>query len=774
MAVTPAAHTLARIRLDAPLGADAWGEVWRGMRGGVPVAVKVLRGDADTRARMLLEDEIRVMARLDHPGIVPLLDHGLVPDDAPEPFAAGSPYLVMPLADGSLDRQGPCTDLAGWMAVVEPLLAALAHLHARGLVHRDVKPANVLVYLRPERYLLADLGIAWHEAAGLRERAGTPRYMSPEQTEGRWRELGPWTDLYALGRLGTELLSGDPDVESASFEVPDHLWRWLAHLTRPDPRARYPDVAEARRALGASSPRGNRVPVSSGVSGTAASGASTPAEGTWRPTACPPSGEDALPAPVGRLMLREPPFAGREHLRARLWEAVTPVAGARLLVVHGESGLGASRLARWLCESVAEAGTAPVWRFEFPQAGLRTGVLRRFRAAGLVGAELRSHLAAVGAPTQDALVELIEDESLPPAARAHRVLAALSEARTPPVVWLDDVDGNEEARALVSLWRERGEPPALFLATARTPPTEAPWSDGEVHALEPLADTEIAEMLERWLAVSPHLAAEIAARSTGSPLVAEQLAEDLARRGALIRSEAGWVHTPGATISLPATAQALWSFRVAALGLSREDRAVLDAAAVLGERVDLDHWRAVAERDPMDVRRALLDAGLARVDGPAIRFVHGQLRETLLRGADVATLHARAGAVLAAAGADPGDVGRHLAAAGQPLDAVQPLLDGSRLARDRYWMTRSGELAELAIVCAERAALGEDDPRRAGAWVLSAQSRSSSGQFGESVRMFEEAWRLALRSGAWTFAGAAAFGLADAANQAGETADAER
>jgi serine/threonine protein kinase len=143
---------------------------------GVPVAVKVprVRLPADPRLLKLLDTEVRAMARLDHPGVAWVYDHGRVGPGSELP--EGTPYLVLEhCGGGTLDDRRPTS----WDAVrdlAERLLDALAHAHARGIVHRDVKPSNVLfsgpsdVRAGPK---LADFGIA--AAIGERSRrAGTP------------------------------------------------------------------------------------------------------------------------------------------------------------------------------------------------------------------------------------------------------------------------------------------------------------------------------------------------------------------------------------------------------------------------------------------------------------------------------------------------------------------------------------------------------------------------------------------------------------------------
>lgn len=164
-------------------------------------------GDADARAQFAerFVREARAAARLNHPGIVTI--HSTATYD-------GRPIIVMELVDGPtlrqvLDVRRTTTQEA--YAVVEGLLEAAAYAHARGVVHRDLKPDNV--FITPDGTVkLADFGVARMEedATLTRDGAiiGTPAYMSPEQVLGR--DVGAAADVFALGSMAWELLCGAP------------------------------------------------------------------------------------------------------------------------------------------------------------------------------------------------------------------------------------------------------------------------------------------------------------------------------------------------------------------------------------------------------------------------------------------------------------------------------------------------------------------------------------------------------------------------------------
>jgi serine/threonine protein kinase/tetratricopeptide (TPR) repeat protein len=275
-----------------PLGRGAMGTVWRGRHAEDPasaVAIKVLAGEvaADPAFRDAFAEEVGAAARLDHPGVVCIFDHGTVPMDIRAPVAAeiepGAPYLVMELVEG-----GPLSDWRGrlrWAelrTVLLSLLDALAHAHARGVIHRDLKPDNVLFRADRAGVKLTDFGVAHRTSADAAARSGdgerlllesrglvgTPDYMAPEQVKGRRHELGPWTDLYGLGCLAFTLASGrrpfhrgeivqtlyaqlkdDVPPLDPHAPVPPGFERWLRRLLEKDPAARFRRAADAAWAL---------------------------------------------------------------------------------------------------------------------------------------------------------------------------------------------------------------------------------------------------------------------------------------------------------------------------------------------------------------------------------------------------------------------------------------------------------------------------------------------------------------------------------------------
>jgi serine/threonine-protein kinase len=214
-----AALILGRYRLDREIAVGGTARVWRAhdVQLDRAVAVKLLHPHLlpDERSRLRLQAEARAAAALQHPGIATVYDV-----TGPEE----EPALVMELVDGEplsarLAREGAMPPEAAARLGVE-VADALYHAHQRGIVHRDVKPANILVEAGSGRARLIDFGIA-HSlelAAESLTRTGTtmgtPRYMAPEQLAGE--SIGPRTDLWGLGAVLHEALTGRPPFDGST------------------------------------------------------------------------------------------------------------------------------------------------------------------------------------------------------------------------------------------------------------------------------------------------------------------------------------------------------------------------------------------------------------------------------------------------------------------------------------------------------------------------------------------------------------------------------
>ena len=201
------------------------------------VAVKFLRDEfsTDSIVQRRFEREAQAAAKLSHDCVTTVYSVGRNENDAP--------YIVMEYVDGNnladiLAARGPF-DISETIALLTQISSALAAAHEHGIVHRDVKPANVLIDNKTNQATLTDFGVAAILETGSEtmtkltradERFGDPRYMSPEQLRGE--KLTGQSDIYSLGIIGFELLTGkgpfdDPEIRNVAN----------AHLRRPPPDA---------------------------------------------------------------------------------------------------------------------------------------------------------------------------------------------------------------------------------------------------------------------------------------------------------------------------------------------------------------------------------------------------------------------------------------------------------------------------------------------------------------------------------------------------------
>ncbi|MBU1432363.1 serine/threonine-protein kinase PknK, partial [Myxococcota bacterium] len=256
------------------LGVGGMGEVWQAhdLLTGQSVAVKILRASiaGAPAAELRFQREIKVMARLDHPRVVPLIDAGSDP--------VMGLFFVMTLQYGK-----PLHEIAAtwnhWnplWAVTDQILETLAYAHAHNVVHRDIKPDNIFVDGRNEAILL-DFGVAQlrdqaRSGTSAYDLLGTVDYAAPEQATGNRRRIGPWTDLYCFGIVLYEMICGrlpfwapspvqslmirldraaPPLQPRPGYVTPKGLSELLQRMTHPDPFQRFTHANDARRAFAA-------------------------------------------------------------------------------------------------------------------------------------------------------------------------------------------------------------------------------------------------------------------------------------------------------------------------------------------------------------------------------------------------------------------------------------------------------------------------------------------------------------------------------------------
>ena len=307
-----------RYELGRPLAYGGMATLWRGWDRRLcrPVAIKTLRDDdkAEEGAYTRLRREALVSAAVTHPHIVEV--HDLIEED-------GVPYLIMELVEGEdlkqRIRQRGALDPFDALAAARQTCMALAAAHERGIIHRDVKPHNILL-TNDLHAKLTDFGLALSPLETIPEQKdivfGTPEYMAPEQAMGA--RIGVQTDLYGLGVTLYEALSGDAPFRGPSAEetmkrhisapitplralrpdVPAPVEEVVMRALEKEPELRYQDASEMEQALieAAAEAQDRRAIF---------------AAPEWPPTATPAF---ALSAPLGARMLFD---AGARQYHAR-------------------------------------------------------------------------------------------------------------------------------------------------------------------------------------------------------------------------------------------------------------------------------------------------------------------------------------------------------------------------------------------------------------------------------------------------------------------------
>lgn len=255
--------------LEDRLGAGGMGVVYRAFDRGLNrhVALKLLAPHltSDGNARRRFQKEITAAAAVDHPNIVPVYNAGVDGD--------GNFFIVMRLIEGQdlgdLVRDGPL-DLGRALRLTAQVAAGLQKVHSSGLVHRDVKPQNILIWNAGgpgELALLTDFGIAKamdSESALTLGVPGTPEYVAPEVAQ--WHQATPASDQYSLACVLFRLLAGEglfeghelprahideplPDLEQRLPQVPRTVQSALARGLSKDPEERFPSVEAFAEAM---------------------------------------------------------------------------------------------------------------------------------------------------------------------------------------------------------------------------------------------------------------------------------------------------------------------------------------------------------------------------------------------------------------------------------------------------------------------------------------------------------------------------------------------
>ncbi|HEY1377859.1 MAG TPA: AAA family ATPase, partial [Gemmataceae bacterium] len=673
--------------------------------------------------------EARAACALNHPAVCTLYDVG---------EHDGRPFLELEWVDGQTLRAaaGPRPDLARLVPLVRQVAGALRAAHAAGIVHRDVKPENLMV--RPDGYVkVLDFGVARllpgpAAADPIADTdpgtlVGTVRYMSPEQA--RAEPVGSAADVFALGIVLYELATGrhpfdagsrhatlhaimtEPPLPPARLnpEIPAALDGLIVQMLAKDARLR-PTAAEVDAALaGADGPRGT------------------------------------APAPAAPSTV-----VGRDRERAALRAALDAAAAGRgsLVCVAGEPGIGKTTLIEDFLREVADGcGTARgrcSERLGGAEAYLPVLEALDHLLGGPAG-EAAARALRVLAPAwyvrvaPPAAVDPTPAEDVPQERLKRELLAFLREASRPRplVLFLDDVHWADASTAdlLAYVGARCGDLPVLILLTYRLTellvgphplvPVQLELQRHGVCRVVALGFLGPADV-DRYLALAfpghdfpPDFAALVHARTEGNPLFLVDLLRYLRDRGVIAPAGDGWAlarAVPDLHSDLPESVRSMVRTKLALLGTA--DLRLLSAASVQGTEFDSAVVARVLKLDPADVEERLepLDRvhGLVRLrreqefpDGTLslrYQFVHGLYHEVLaaaLQPTRKAAWSAAAAAALADlhgdnAAAVAGEVALLYEAARDPARASDAFLQAARNAvratahRDAVGLARRG------------------------------------------------------------------------------------
>ncbi|MBL9022249.1 MAG: protein kinase [Myxococcales bacterium] len=623
-----------RFKVEAELGHGANSVVYRAQIDGQPCALKLPRSKG-TWTRWVYREAV-ALARVRDPGLPAILEVGEVD---------GLPFLAMELVEGEtlaarIRRAPLARDEVLDIAVT--VLRALDSVHDAGLVHRDVKPKN-LILGSDNRVRLVDFGFATPiERAGESETdlAGTPGYAAPEQLHAPAR-LDGRADLYALGVVVFECLVGRlPDrgerVDLVSGTLGELLASWVAGLLAGDPELRYPSARAALADLERA--RASRAPLG--------------------PTAYAPPSTRA-------------PMIGRDVELSRLAESFAEVRShGSVLLARGGRGAGKSRFLCAAAEAWSEAGrlrtlSTSCFESDVPWAALRRlfdaylAAMRRATApdrAALQEALVHASdgsLGALAAFVNPAFGELLGTRAEPTAPASvseglAELLVRLFRRVGPVLVTVDDLQWIDapSSEVFVRLAHRAQEAPVVLLlatrvdATGETPVARFRASElprATVVDLRELDSADAARLVTLRLgspAASDETLAQVAALSDGTPLGVLEVLGAMLDTGAIRLERGKWQldRARAERAALPARSFELLGRRVE--GLPPASARVIEQAAVLGQVFEDALLAEVLEIPLEHLGYALAEArraGVLVIEGAdRHRFVHDGLREIVL------------------------------------------------------------------------------------------------------------------------------------------------
>lgn len=253
-------RTVGKYVISGVIGQGGWSMVYRGRHKSLdmPVAIKMLKHNLAMEPAFLdqFRYEARTIAGLNHQNIVKVYD-------IEELYR--TVFIIMEHMDGvsleSVLKEAERLPVPRAVNILLQVCAGLAYAHERGIIHRDVKPANIFV-LQDETAKILDFGLACATGTSNERIEGTPLYVSPEQIKGR--PVDQRSDIYSLGIAFYKIITGErafhdtdlsnllslhlyedcPDPRALVPDLPDELYRFLVRATRKEPEARYQDVSQ--------------------------------------------------------------------------------------------------------------------------------------------------------------------------------------------------------------------------------------------------------------------------------------------------------------------------------------------------------------------------------------------------------------------------------------------------------------------------------------------------------------------------------------------------
>jgi predicted ATPase/predicted Ser/Thr protein kinase len=701
MAVEPGSH-LGRYRIEALVGTGGMGAVYRAHDSRLErqVAIKVLQPLAEEPiARARLIQEARSASALNHPNICVVYDAG---EESGQIFIAMEYIEGRSLLDLVRARVLPVEEVLryGWQVA-----DALAHAHERGIVHRDLKAANVIVSSRGS-VKVVDFGLAKRmlgpEAETIPDRiqtqpgalAGTLYAMAPEQLRGE--PVDRRTDIWALGVLLHEIAAGHPPFGGISgFEItsailrdppkplPAHLPAGLRRIVErcltKDPALRYQRIEEARGALEALVP----APVSPVARPGAAVAQPESDISSGGARVSGPTLVRAAVAAAASFVGREPELIQMEHA----WQRAR--AGERQVVlIAGEPGIGKTRLAGEFCRRRgAEGALTLVGRCDedalvpyqpFIEAlGQYSSLLDDDSLRRQISTTGGSEIARLVPDLVRRLPDLPAGAAGDPESQRYRLFEAVNSLlvaeslRRPVVVVLDDLHWADKPTLLLLRHIARAGGPAALCILGTYRDTEL----GRTHPLaELLADLrrdqlatrvavrglaldEVVHLLSTWTGRAParEFSQLLAEETAGNPFFIREILTHLSETGMLEQVDSGWRRERAAELGIPEGVKEVIGRRLSRLG--EVCGRTLSLACVIGREFRFDVLKTLAETGEDELLDALEEATgagvIAEVHGGPERysFAHALIRETLygeLSTARRARLHRRIGEALEA------------------------------------------------------------------------------------------------------------------------------